>query len=255
MPSRLRPLLWPTVAAVPVLAALIALGLWQLDRLAWKNALVAAVAERTARAPTPLPAPSAWSALDPDGFEYTPLEVTGRFLHDREAHVFAALASPRGKFGGQGYRIVTPLALADGTYVLVNRGFVPLDRKDPATRKDGQLDGQVTLDGLARRSEPYGTFTPADDPVRNVWFTRDVAKLAAAARLPADKVFPFTLDALASATPPGGLPQGGETVVSFTNNHLNYALTWFGLALTLVGVYIAFARARLRRPDQAGEGS
>lgn len=245
MPSSFRPLVWPTAAAIPVLAVLIALGAWQVERLAWKNALVAAVEDRTARPPAILPPPAVWRALDQDGFDFTPLIVTGRFLHDREAHVFAVLTSPRGPFGGQGYRIVTPLVLADGTTVLVNRGFVPLDRKDPATRKDGQIDGNLTISGLARRSEPSGSFTPADDRVRNVWFTRDVGKLAEAAGLPPDRVFPFTLDALASATPSGGLPQGGETIVAFTNNHLQYAVTWFGLALTLVGVYGVFAWKRL----------
>lgn len=242
-----RILLWPGLFALLALAVLVTLGSWQLNRLAWKEALIERVATRSTLPPVGLPPEVVWPAVDADTNDYTPVEVTGRFLHDREVHVFHTLTKPRGPVGGQGYFVMTPLARADGTFVVVNRGFVPLDRKDPATRTGGQVEGEVTVRGILRRPEEANSFTPANDPAKNVWFTRDARRIAAAVGLPADRTFPFTLDKAAEPVPPGGLPQGGETTVTFPNNHLQYAVTWYGLALTLVGVFLAFARARLRQ--------
>ncbi|MEJ1157763.1 SURF1 family protein [Prosthecomicrobium sp. N25] len=249
MTSPFRRLLWPTVATAIALAILAALGTWQLQRLAWKEALVARVAERTRLPPIPLPPEAVWSAVDGETNDYTPVTVEGRFLHDKEVHVFHSLSSPKGRLGGQGFFVMTPLQRPDGTVVIVNRGFVPLDRKDPKTRAEGQIPGETTVTGLLRRPEEPNAFTPADDPAKNVWFTRDAKRIAAAVGLDPARIFPLTLDAAAVPAPPGGLPQGGETTMAFPNNHLQYAVTWYGLALTLVGVYIAFARARLKADD------
>lgn len=247
MTDRLRLVLWPTLAAAVALAILVALGTWQWNRLIWKEALIARVAERTAAAPTTLPPETVWPAVDPDVNDYTPIGVTGTFRHDREVHVFHVLGKPKGPVGGQGYFVMTPLVRDDGTVVIVNRGFVPLDRKDPATRPDGQIRGPVTLTGLLRRPEAGNLFTPANNTAGNVWFTRDAREIARAAGLDPARTFPMTLDAAAASTPPGGLPQAGESLVTFTNNHLQYVITWYGLALTLVGVWIAFVRARWQR--------
>lgn len=246
MNRAVRLLFWPTLAAALALAVLVALGTWQLDRLAWKEALIERVETRTRLPPVSLPPEAVWPALDPEINDYTPATVTGRFAHEREVHVFHTLTSPRGPVGGQGWFVMTPLLRADGTTVIVNRGFVPLDRKDPATRAAGRPDGEVTVTGLLRRPERANWFTPENDRTRNVWFTRDARTIAAAVGLDPARTFPFTLDAAAASTPPGGLPQAGESMVTFTNNHLQYALTWYGLALTLVGVWAAFARSRLK---------
>lgn len=246
MTNAVRLLFWPTLAALAALAVLLALGTWQVERLGWKNRLVAEVAERTAAPASALPPEAVWPAIDPARNDYAPVTVSGRFLHDKEVHVYHTLTKPKGRVGGQGNFVMTPLQRADGSVVVVNRGFVPLERKDPATRSEGQVAGEVTFDGLMRRPEEANPFTPANDPVKNVWFTRDAREIARAVGLDPSRTFPMTVDARAEATPPGGLPQAGETLVSFTNNHLQYAITWYGLALTLVGVYVAFARARLR---------
>jgi surfeit locus 1 family protein len=172
--------------------------------------------------------------------------VTGRLLHDKEIHVYASILDPKGPAGGIGYRVMTPLETADGWYLIVNRGFVPEDRKDPATRADGQLPGEVKITGLVRPADPAGTFTPKKDEARNVWFNRDPAEMAVAMGLPPDRVAPYTVDAAFDPSLPGGLPQGGETVISFPNNHLQYALTWFGLAIALIAVFAVWARGRVR---------
>ncbi|MCC6982170.1 MAG: SURF1 family protein [Bauldia sp.] len=250
MPARtgLRSLLAPGIATLAGLAILIGLGTWQLQRLAWKNELIATVDARLAAEPIAAPPPAAWAGLDLDALDYQPVTVTGRFLHDREAHVFIGLTQPRGPLGGPGYFILTPLETADGWTVIVNRGFVPQDRKDPATRAEGQVSGEVNVTGLLRRPELRNPFTPADEPDRNMWFTRDPAAIAAAV-VPGAEAAPYTIDAAYDPAQPGGIPQGGESVVSFPNNHLMYALTWYGLGLVLVVVFIAFARGRLRGAD------
>lgn len=246
-----RLLFWPAAASLAALAVLLTLGTWQMERLAWKEALIARVSARLAQPPVSLPPETVWPALQVEGTDYLPVEVTGRFLHDKEVHVFHALTRPKGPVGGQGWFVLTPLVRADGSVVIVNRGFVPDARKDPATRAAGQVEGEVTLRGLLRRPEESNSFTPADDPARRIWFTRDARRIAAAVGLPAERTFPFTLDRAADPPMPGGLPQGGETLVTFTNNHLQYAVTWYGIALTLIGVFVAFARARLRGADPA----
>ncbi|HEX7776586.1 MAG TPA: SURF1 family cytochrome oxidase biogenesis protein, partial [Parvibaculum sp.] len=117
------------------------------------------------------------------------------------------------------------------------RGFVPEARKDPATRKAGEIDGETTLTGVARAPQARGAFDAKDDPARNIWFTRDPVTMAAALKL--GNVAPFYVEA--DATPnAGGLPVGGRTRVNIRNEHLQYAITWFGLALVLVGVYLSY---------------
>ena len=240
-PARRPPsLLLPTLLTLAMLAALIGLGTWQLQRLAWKQSLIAAVSERTKQAPVEAPLAAEWPRLVSDALEYRHVRVTGRFDHAAEVQVFTDLPDPKGKAGGLGYWVVTPLRRDDGSVILINRGFVPQDRRDPGSRSEGQVEGPVTVAGLARWSEGRNAFTPDDNPQKGDWFTRDVRAIAAARNL--TQVAPFFIDAEASA--PGGLPQGGETRLVFPNRHLEYALTWYGLAIALAGVYLVFAWRR-----------
>lgn len=241
-----RGLVLPTVLALVVLAALVSLGVWQLQRLAWKEALIAAVATRAEAPPVPPPAPP-WDDLDLDAVDYAHVTLSGRFLPG-EADVYALLSDARGPLSGQGYWVVAPFETDAGWVVLVNRGFVPADRKDPASRPPPP-SGEVTLTGVLRGRDPPGMFTPSPDPVKNIWFVRDAAVLAPAFALPPGKpLAPYTIDADAAFTPPEGLPQAGETRRIFPNSHLQYAVTWFGLAAALVAVYVVFAYGRVRRP-------
>ncbi len=241
-PRRLLPLLFFAAAASTVL---VALGTWQVQRLAWKEALIAAADARAGAAAVDPPPLADWPGFRPDDHIYRKVTLTGRFRHDQEIHVYTTLTRPKGDYGGPGYWVMTPLARDDGTIIIVNRGFVPLDFKAPATRAAGQVAGRVTVTGLMRAAEPRGRFTADDDREKNVWIRRDPERFAEFLGLPAESVAPFFVDAAAGSSP-GGLPQGGETRLAFTNNHLQYALTWYGLAAVLVIVFGLFIRARLR---------
>ena len=240
MSARARSLAAPAVATLIGLAILIGLGVWQLKRLAWKEGLIAAVEARVSAPAVDLPAPAEWSALDPATYEYRHVRATGVYDLAHQALVFRSLSNPRGRYSGPGYLVMTPLKLASGESVLVNRGFVPEERKSSA---EGGPSGQVEVTGLMRASESRTWVTPADDPARGQWFTRDVESLAKALGLGPHA--PFSIDADASGEP-GALPQGGETILAFPNNHLSYAITWFGTALALAGVFIAYAIAQMR---------
>jgi surfeit locus 1 family protein len=233
-----------TLAIVAVLF-LVSLGNWQIRRLAYKTALAATVAERLHATPIPLPPPQAWASLDPEAVDYTPVEVRGHFLA-RAFYVFTSLIEPKGRDGGVGWWVFTPFVEPDGTEIIVNRGFVPDRMKDASSRPESHIDGDILLTGLLRRPEGSNIFTPANDIARDRWFTRDPIAMAKVLGLPQDRILPFYIDASAAMTPPGGYPQAGETVVDFSNNHLGYALTWYGLALAASGIFAAFVWRRMR---------
>lgn len=237
-----RVLLAPTVATAVALAILIALGLWQLERKAWKEALLSAVDARAFGAPVSAPAETAWPDWSPARDEFRRVELRGTFLHDREIQLHGLAEERRGQ-ALQGFYVFTPLRRSDGSLVMVNRGFVPTALRAPATRGAGRPDGAVEVVGLLRNPEVRGAFVPPNDAAKDDWFVRSLAEMAAGRSL--ERLAPFYVDA--DSTPnPGGWPRGGQTRVNLPNDHLQYALTWFGLALTLVGVYGAFAWRRLR---------
>lgn len=228
------------------------LGVWQLQRLAWKEDLIAMVSERSRQAAVPFPDEAGWAAVTFEADEYRKVALTGRYRHDQEVRVFTSLKDDRFDLEGPGYWVLTPLERADGTTVIVNRGFVPDRNRDPATRPEGQVDGEVTVTGLIRMPEPGSMFTPDADLETGTWYVRDPEAIAAAQGL--DRVPPFFVDA--DATPnPGGLPLGGTTRIAFRNDHLGYAITWFGLALSLAGVFAAWAVTQLRRGRDLADGA
>lgn len=219
------------IFGIPALAVLISLGTWQVQRLQWKEALLATIDQRIHSAPEPLAAIEDRFARTGD-VDYWPVTVSGEFLHAGERHFFAT------NEGQSGYYVYTPLKLEDGRFVLVNRGFVPFDDKDPATRPEGQVSGEVTLTGLARNplAEKPSSMVPDNEPAKNIFYWKDRDVMAATAGLPSGtQLVPFFIDA--DDTPnPGGLPVGGVTIVDLPNSHLQYAVTWYGLAAALAGV-------------------
>lgn len=227
---------------VAALAVLLSLGTWQMQRLAWKEKLLADIAERRIEAPVALDAIEAMSKAAND-LEYRPLAVSGTFAHDKERHFLATWN------GQSGYHVYTPLLLADGRYVFVNRGFVPFEKKEASTRGEGQVAGEQTLQGLAREklAEKPSSIVPDNDLSKNVFYWKDLDAMAASAGIAPANLVPFFVDADNKANP-GGLPIGGVTQFELPNNHLQYALTWYGLALALVGVSSAYLwRVRRQR--------
>ena len=221
-----------------VLVTLLALGSWQLHRLWWKLDLIAAVDARVHAPASPAPPPSTWSSLSARDDAYRHIEARGVFL-DGETAVQAVTER------GGGFWILAPLRTDGGFTVLVNRGFVPLDRRAP-TAHSRPSPGEVTVAGLLRLSEPNGAFLRSNDPAADRWYSRDVAAIAAARHL--GPVAPYFIDEGAS---PGAAdaPVGGLTVIAFPNNHLIYALTWFGLAamLAVAAAWVVRDELRLRR--------
>ena len=223
-------------AAAALIAAmgLAALGVWQIERRAWKHELVTAVEARIHAAPVAAPSQAAWGAVDAKDDAYRRVTATGRFLHDRETLVQAVTDR------GPGYWVLTPLETPRFT-LLVNRGFVPKDRRDPAARAAGNAAGAVTVTGLLRVTEPEGAFLRSNDPAGDRWFSRDVAAIAKARGL--RSTAPYFVDADAAPNP-GGYPVGGLTVVRFPDNHLVYTLTWF--ALCALSLFFAWRLWRIR---------
>ena len=214
-----------------------ALGVWQVQRLAWKQDLIRQVDARIHAAPVAAPSPRQTITRQAD--QYRRVVVSGRFDHSRETLVKAVTDL------GPGYWVVTPLTADQGFTVLINRGFVPSERQKPSDRAAGQVEGQARVVGLLRLTEPDGGFLRANDPAGDHWFSRDVAGIARAKGV-SGPVASYFIDA--DDTPnPGGWPRGGLTVVRFANSHLIYALTWFGLALMSAAGFILFAREEKRR--------
>lgn len=202
------------------IALLVGLGIWQLERRAWKLALIAQTERQLARTPVPAPGPARWAAVGA-GDVYTPVVATGRYRRDADTYVQAVT-----EIGG-GFWVLTPFDTTRGFALLVNRGFVPAgERGRVAPSPDLQ-----TVRGLLRLSEPGGGFLRRNDPAAGRWYSRDVAAIAAAGR--AGTIAPYFIDAGAPRT---GWPRGGLTVVRFRNSHMVYALTWFGLALLVAGM-------------------
>jgi len=224
---------WAVLILLPAaFAVLLALGTWQVQRLAWKEGLLASIEQRSHAEPVSIAAiETAHESGEP--IEYRTAYATGRYLNDSERHFFAT-------FNGQtGYYVYTPMQIDDGRYLFINRGFVPYDLKNPDTRPESLLEGVQRVSGLARQrlSERPSVMVPDNDEAANIFYWKDLDRMAASAGLPAKNVLPFFLDA--DATPvAGGLPRGGVTVINLPNSHLQYAVTWYGLALALLGVSV-----------------
>ncbi|MDZ4736575.1 MAG: SURF1 family protein [Rhodospirillaceae bacterium] len=248
-PRRFRPTFWATFFAGLGVALMFGLGVWQIDRLGTKQEMIA---ERESR--------PALEALDPEQllaigdaapFEFRRAELTGRFLHDREMLLLA-----RSMNRNVGFQVVTPFVLETGEELLINRGWIPDDREDPATRAEGQLDGQVTIVALVRRPGAPNWLVPDNVPADLTgddamgggdWYWMDLPAMREAAGL-APNGPPLYLEAIATDLP-GGFPIGGQTRLELRNDHLQYAVTWFLLGGALAIIWFVF---HWRRDEKAG---
>jgi len=224
--TRFAVALFACLLGIVILAGL---GTWQVERLHWKEDLLARIEQRVEAEPTDL-ATLRQRAEAGEDIAYTPVRLSGRFLNEGERYFLST-------FEGQaGWNVFTPLLLDDGDLIFVNRGFVPYDLRDPEKREAGLIEGEVEITGIARvpPTKKPGYFIPDNDPSKDTFFWQDLSAMAAGLTLASDaRVLPFTVDA-GPGRAPGGWPVGGTTVVTMPNNHLQYAITWYGIGLVLV---------------------
>ena len=222
------------------LAVLVGLGTWQVHRLQWKEGVIA---HREARLALPPVAVVGETDADED-LEFRRARATGRFLHSRE---FLIVNRVRG--GQAGFHVITPLRLGPADVILVNRGWIPLDRADPDTRRQGRIAAETAVTGILRKPGKTSPWVPDNEPPRNIWYYADPEAMAAVAGLAGVRGTVLVADAKPN---PGGLPAGRNPTVEISNRHLEYALTWYGLALVLVVIYFVF---HWRREDAWDERS
>ena len=238
------------VLGVLAFAGLVALGTWQIKRMFWKHDLIARVEQRVHAAPVTAPGPDRWDRVTRQSDEYRHVRIDGRFLPQSATLVQAVTDL------GSGFWLLTALRTADGAIVLVNRGYVPSAgaAAQIATSTSGSADESISVAGLLRMTEPGGGFLRRNDPAANRWYSRDVQAIAAARGL--SGVAPYFIDADATMNRAGAYPVGGMTVVTFSDNHLVYALTWYALALMVAGGGLWAVRQERRSPGgEAGDAS
>jgi surfeit locus 1 family protein len=231
------------VLVLMALGILVALGTWQLERKGWKEALVAELDRKLAAPPAELPPRERWLQLDAATDEFRRVAFPAEFIPGEEALVYSSGSSLRPDVTGPGYWVFAPARLADGSIIVVNRGFVPEGRQDPNTRAEGKPAGVVQIVGAMRWPEARGMFTPPDQPAKSLWFARDPAAMAEAKNWGATA--PFYIDQEGPPAP-RGLPKVGPLRPSLPNNHLQYAVTWYGLALVMLISALFFWRSRRR---------
>lgn len=227
------------------------LGTWQIYRLQWKLDLIARVGQRVHATAIAAPDQQLWSGVNAANDEYRHVQVSGLLLSEQTSYVQASTVL------GSGYWMLTPLRQSDGSIVLINRGFVPAQNKTTsAAQPQLQTKQEVSVTGLLRMPEPGGGFLRKNDAAADRWYSRDVAAIAKKRSL--SPVAPYFIDADAADSQPDAgyksllsneaqAPVGGLTVISFHNNHLVYALTWYALALMVAGGYYLVIREDRRR--------
>ena len=229
-----------TLLAAAGVAMLIGLGTWQLKRHYWKQALMQRIDDRIHAEPVTLA--QAWKRQSgDDDIEYLRVRVSGEFDHARERHLYTVVE------GKPGWKVITPLTTAERSVVFVDRGYVPVKLKSAEERKVGQIEGKATVTGLVRTAGRPNAFSPGSDAAQNIWYWRDLEGMAASVLSGAERerLAPFFVE-VDSAPAAGGWPKGGVTRIKFANRHMEYVVTWYGLAVALVIIYLAILR-RWRR--------
>lgn len=231
---------------VVLFCAFSSLGTWQLQRLYEKNALIAQIEDNLGREPVPL-----WRSGSSLGVsDYARVEVTGRFDHDKEVHLYS-VARENTQFGRLGFQVVTPMTATNGTSILVSRGWVPSKFKRASTRAEANIDGEQKVSGVLRTPRRLNPYLPDNDPAANVWYWLDMAAIEDRVDM---ALYPMVLEA--DATPnAGGWPIGGQTNFQVSNRHLEYVLTWYGMAIVvLIGAFfmrrMRLANLASKRPDR-----
>ena len=230
---RFRPQFWPTLMTVPMFVALLVLGTWQIQRYEWKSDLITKLHQRADAPAIMLPPPGD----SPEAIEFARVRLAGTFLNKSEYYLIG-----RSMRGNPGLHVLTPFRRADGGGVeLIDRGWIPFDRRAPENRAEGQLNGTVVVEGIIRLAKGQGRFMPDNEPQNNLWFFIDPGAMAAArgiASLP-----PYYISSGDTAVP-GGFPIGKQWRLDIANNHLEYAFTWYFMALALLVIYFIYHRQK-----------
>ena len=235
----------PVLFALTAVAAFLTLGSWQIQRKAWKENLIKTMNERISAAPIELPARAVWPQLDATEDEFRHVRFSATFVPVAGAIVYAGAPASHSGTPEAGYWALAMARVASGDKIVINRGFVPDARTDVVN--GAAPPGEIAVLGVMRWPQAPNYFTPKDDPDHNLWFARD--HLAIAAGKGWGDVAPFYVD-LQSPAPPGGLPSPGTPTVQLRNEHLQYAITWYGLA-AVVSIMFGYWLATHRRAKRA----
>jgi surfeit locus 1 family protein len=228
---KFKPTLLPTLFTVPAIIVLLVLGTWQVQRLQWKNNLMAAVNEKVVMPVMDLPL-----VVDNfDDLQYRKVRIKGHFLNDKEVHLFVGAKEFKGNMG---YDIITPFKREDGSVVLVDRGWVPYAKKLSENRPETIINGTVEIEGMLHKGEVQKGFTPDNDVEKNLWYWIDVAEI----EKHIGEKLPNLYVRVLKKDDSNMLPIGGDEVIRHRNDHLQYAITWYSFAVILLGIYIIYHR-------------
>jgi surfeit locus 1 family protein len=238
-----RPRLWPTVVTLPAVVLMIGLGVWQLQRLAWKTEIIDTFESRVAAEPTAPPA--GLTAADMGAWRFRRVAATGAFLHDKEVQI-----TGKPYKGTAGFHVITPFVTEDGLTILVNRGWVPSEQRRPDTRPNTLVPAPAAIDGVVREAGVKGYFVPENEPQNDVWFTVRPVEIASHLALTGPVATGYFVDQLMEGERPTTLPYGARRTITVRNEHLQYAITWFLLAIALVAVYVVWHRQADRKEGE-----
>ena len=224
---KFRPLLWPTIVTIPALIVLLMLGTWQVNRLQWKTALIDEFKARST-------AEAIYPSFDSAAVEFQRVSLEGRFIHDETVYL-----TGRTYEGNAGFHVVTAFESAKGDMFFVNRGWVSEAYREPSSREFSMGTDSLVLEGIIRLAQRQGQFVPDNEPARGFWFTMKPDEVAAHLGLDGAEQA-FYIDAIRQEGEELTLPIAAEVKVEVRNSHLNYAITWYGIALSLIGVYFAY---------------
>lgn len=220
----------PTLFTIPAMIVLLFLGTWQVQRLYWKSDLVAKINMRSAAEAVTLPE----DGFDLNELEYSRVKISGRFLNDKEIYLFTGARQFKGQAG---YNVITPFETDEGRLLMVDRGWVPSDKKDSETRPESLINGDTSLIGMIQKGESPAYFTPENDPEKNMWFWIDLDTIYKGLNT---EGLGYFIRALNDGNKAGGFPIAGEATIKYRNDHLEYAITWYSLAIILLVIYFLF---------------
>ena len=241
----------PSVLTALMIALTLGLGIWQVQRRAEKHALIAALTERLAAPAVALPAPSTWNNFSPVTDEFRRVTLSATMDAGRDARVFGSGSAVRTDISGAGIWVFTRVRMPDGRSVVVNRGFVPdADRARYDSEAARPAAVPSTIIGYIRFPESAGLLTPSADIAKRLWFARDIGDMARG--LGWGEVAPFYID-MESPVPPSGLPKPGPLQPNLRDDHMQYVITWFGLAIA-IAVAFGFWLSGRRRPATPVKG-